>query len=67
MSLEIDKNPKSATLYEELGDFYAKTENYQDAKESYEAAVELNPSDEALKKKHSQTLEKLNKPEDSQN
>lgn len=57
--IEIAKNPKNATLYEELGDLYAKAGDYKDARESYEAAIELNSNNEELKKKHSQTLEKL--------
>lgn len=65
--LEIAKNPKSTVLYEELGDLYFKGREYKDAKESYEAAIELNPQNESLKQKLSSTLEKLNKPETSQN
>jgi len=57
--LEIAKNPKNPTLYEDLGDLYAKAEDYRDAKESYEAAIELNSNDEALNKKLSAALEKL--------
>jgi len=64
--LEIAKNPKNAALYEELGDLYAKAREYKDAKESYEAAIELNSNNRELKKKLSQTLEKLNKPDVSQ-
>lgn len=64
--LEIAKNPKSTVLYEELGNLYAKMGDYRDAKESYEAAIELNPNNEELKKKLSFALEKLNKLEDSQ-
>ncbi|MBI2674174.1 MAG: hypothetical protein HYX22_00315 [Candidatus Yanofskybacteria bacterium] len=58
--IEIAKNPKDAVLYEELGDLYAKMGGYRDAKESYEAAIELNSNNEELKKKLSQALEKLN-------
>ena len=65
--IEIAKNPKNAVLYEELGDLYAKAGDHRDAKESYEAAIELNSNNEELNKKLSQVLEKLNKPEGSQN
>ena len=57
--LEIAKNPKNAVLYEELGDLYARMGDYKDAKESYEAAIELNSNSEGLKKKLSLSLEKL--------
>lgn len=65
--LEIAKNPRSAVLYEELGDLCYRAGDYKDAKESYEAAIELSPQNEELKKKLSQALEKLNKPQGSQN
>lgn len=57
--MEIAKNPKDYRLYETLGDLYVKMENFGDAKESYEAAMELNPHGEILVKKHSQALEKM--------
>ena len=57
--IEIAKNPKNGSLYEILGDLYVKMENFTDAKESYEAAIELNPDKEELKKKHSQATEKV--------
>ena len=57
--MEIAKNPKNTALYEELGDLYAKMGEHRDAKESYEAAIELNSNSEELKKKLSQALEKL--------
>lgn len=57
--IEIAKNPKDYRLYETLGDLYMKMENFNDAKESYEAAKELNPHGEVLVKKHSQALEKM--------
>ena len=58
--IEIAKNPKNASFYEELGDLYAKMGDYRDAKESYEAAIELNSNNEELKKKLSIISEKLN-------
>ena len=57
--IEIAKNPKSSSLYETLGDLYVKMNNFTDAKESYEAAIELDPSKEELKKKHSQAVENV--------
>lgn len=60
--IEIAKNPKNAVLYEELGDLYAKMGDYRDAKESFEAAIELNSDNEELKKKLSSALEQLNPP-----
>lgn len=57
--IEIAKNPKDYRLYETLGDLYMKMDNLDDAKESYEAAKELNPHSEVLVKKHSQSLEKM--------
>jgi len=57
--IEIAKNPKDYRLYETLGDLYIKMNNFGDAKESYEAAMELNPHGEVLVKKHSQAVEKM--------
>ena len=57
--IEIAKNPKNSALYEELGDLYAKAGDHRDAKESYEAAIELNSNNEELKKKLSSALEKI--------
>ena len=58
--IEIAKNPKDYHLYEMLGDLYVEMESFTDAKESYEASVELNPQNESLKQKLSAALEKLN-------
>ena len=58
--IEIAKNPKSPKLYDGLGDLYIKMGDYSDAKESFEAAMELDPNNEDLKKKLSLVLEKLN-------
>lgn len=57
--IEIAKNPKNPKLYEELGDIYMEMSGFIDAKESYEAAIELNPQSEELKLKLSSVLEKL--------
>ena len=51
--IEIAKNPKDSNLYEVLGNLYVKMNNLSDAKESFEAAIELNPNNEELNKKYS--------------
>lgn len=57
--IEIAKNPKDASLYELLGDLYFEMEGWTDAKESYEAAIELSPQNVSLKQKLSSALEKI--------
>src|SRR3989344_7001086 len=59
MIIEIAKNPKDPRLYEVLGDLYVKMNNFSDAKESFEAAIELSPHNEELQKKLSQVVKKL--------
>lgn len=56
--IDIAKNPKDPQLYEALGDLYLKLNSAQDAKESYEAALELSPSDIALARKYSRLLKR---------
>ena len=58
--MEIAKNPKDNKMYESLGDLYVEMGNWTDAKESYEAAIELNPQNESLRQKLSLALERLN-------
>ena len=57
--IEIAKNPKDGKLYEQLGDLYVEMNNFIDAKESYEAAIELSPQNIHLKEKLSSALEKI--------
>jgi predicted Zn-dependent protease len=57
--MEIAKSPKDFILYETLGDLYSKMNNLSDAKESFEAAIELNPNNEVLQKKYSQVVKKM--------
>lgn len=57
--MDIAKNPKDGKLYETLGDLYVEMADFADAKEAYEAAIELNPKEELLKQKLSSALEKL--------
>ncbi len=56
--IEIAKNPKNPQLYEALGDLYLKLNSPEEAKESFEAALELNPHDLSLAKKYSRLLHK---------
>lgn len=58
--IEIAKNPKDAGLYAMLGDLYIKMDDYEDAKESFEAAMELDTHNEELHKKHFWITDKLN-------
>lgn len=57
--IEIAKNPKDPNLYEQLGDLYMEMNNFIDGKESYEAAIELNPQNESFKQKLSSVLGKI--------
>lgn len=57
--IEIAKTPKDSKLYETLGDLYVKMDSLSDAKESFEAAVELSPNSERLRKKLSKVQEKV--------
>lgn len=57
--IEIAKSPKDFRLYEVLGDLYVKMNSLSDAKESFEAAMELNPNNKELEKKHSKVLKKM--------
>ena len=58
--IEIAKDPKNYRLYKVLGNFYLDIKNYSDAKDSFEAALELNPEDPELKEKLSSVLQNLN-------
>ena len=56
--VKIAKNPKEAQLYIELGDLYLAMHNIGEAKESFEAALALNPHDLALARRYSKLLKK---------
>ncbi|HVZ10819.1 MAG TPA: tetratricopeptide repeat protein [Candidatus Paceibacterota bacterium] len=56
--IEIAKNPKDIELYIALGDLYLEMHNTEEAKESYEAALALDPSNPELARKYSQLLKK---------
>jgi len=64
--IEIARNPKDSKLYGALGELYIKMGEYGDAKESFEAAIELDPSNEEFKQKLSFSLEKIASSEASQ-
>lgn len=59
--IEIAKNPKDPQLYLELGNIYMRVGEYEDAKNSFAKAVELNPDDNRLKRKLSRAISKLQK------
>jgi len=59
MIIEIAKSPKDADLYKNLGIIYMKTGEWQDAKQSFEKALELNPGDDIIKRKLGRVLGKL--------
>ncbi len=54
--IEIAKNPKEPKLYEELGDLYIAMHNIGEAKESYEAALALDPANQQVAGKYKQLL-----------
>jgi tetratricopeptide (TPR) repeat protein len=56
--IEIAKNPKDAPLYKELGSLYMRTGELEDAKQSFEKALELEP-DDTTKRKLGRVLGKL--------
>lgn len=58
--IEIAKDPRNYRLYKVLGNLYVEMKNYSDAKDSFEAALELNPEDPELKEKLSSVLQNLN-------
>lgn len=58
--IEVAKNPRDARLYKELGNVYVRAEEWADARQSFEKALELEPADETTKRKLKRTLSKLN-------
>ena len=60
--IEIAKNPKDYKLYESLGSLYIDMGNYKDAKDSLEAALELNSDNYSIKEKLSLVSGKLKMP-----
>lgn len=57
--IEIAKNPKDAPLYKELGSLYMRTGELDDAKQSFEKALEYDLEDETIKRKLGKVLAKL--------
>lgn len=57
--IEIAHHPKNAILYATLGEIYVKMDNLRDAKESFEAAINLDPENEKLKERLSFISRKL--------
>ncbi|TSC91711.1 MAG: hypothetical protein CEN90_175 [Parcubacteria group bacterium Licking1014_17] len=57
--INIAKNPRDPELYRRLGDIYIKTEEYDDARQCFEKAIELNPRDIASRGKLKKVLAKL--------
>ena len=57
--IEIAKNPKDTRLYNELGNLYMRTGEYEDAKNSFEKILELEPENEAIRRKLARVLSKL--------
>lgn len=57
--LAIAQDPKNFVLYAALGKVYTKMGNWNDAKESLQAALKLKPDDRELAQKLSQVLEKI--------
>ncbi len=49
--IEIARNPKNPELYKKLAEVYVALKNFSDARESLEAALELDPADEKTKEK----------------
>ncbi len=49
--IEIARNPKNPELYKKLAETYTALKNFSDARESLEAALELDPADEKTKEK----------------
>lgn len=57
--IEIAKNPKDVYLYRELGAIYMRIGDWEDAKQSFEKVIELEPGDETTKRKLGRVLAKL--------
>lgn len=61
--IEIAKHPKDALLYKELGVVYMRLEEWEDARQSFAKALELDPADETIKRKLGRVLAKIKKEE----
>lgn len=56
--IEIAKHPKDALLYKELGVVYMRLAEWGDARQSFETAIVLDPTDEGIKRKLGRVLGK---------
>lgn len=61
--IEIAQNPKNPALYSRLGDIYMALNNFHDAKDAFEAAIDLDKQDESLKQRLSSAERKLHERE----
>ncbi|MBX4211352.1 MAG: tetratricopeptide repeat protein [Candidatus Yanofskybacteria bacterium] len=59
--IEIAKTPKDGELYIKLGDTYMSMNNFSDAKEAFEEAMDLDPENKTLHRKLSVAIEKIAK------
>lgn len=57
--IEIAKNPKDVNLYRELGTIYMRIGDFDDAKQSFNKALELEPGNEATERKLRRVLAKI--------
>jgi len=57
--IKIAHNPKDPTLYAALGEVYVGMGNFYDAKDSFEAAIDLDKQNESLKERLSFAERKL--------
>ena len=57
--IEIAKNPKDTQLYKELGTIYMRTGEWEDAKQSFEKVLDLEPDDETTKRRLGRVLSKI--------
>lgn len=57
--IDIAQHPKDAKLYGALGEVYVQLQNFEDAKDAFEAAIELDKTNETLKHRLSFTQRRL--------
>ncbi len=60
--MEIAKNPKDPLLYQRLGDIYVKTEETENALQSFETVLHLDPENWYAKNKVKSLKKKVEKP-----
>lgn len=57
--MSIAKSPRDAELYKQLGNVYAQTHEWDDARQSFEKALELDPADYVTKTKLARVLHQI--------